>query len=1000
MLTAYGLTLWGFLARLGPSSAPGLANARIWRYSGADALNSTESFQPLNQACTFILALFLACLETLLFAQEPIVIDEDFSFFRAGSRNVSYFHQPETIDWQPIDAIDFFQESDLERKRQKLFAYYDSLYTSIALVDIRDILKPEIRDRFQLLDQDRPNFGFINRPIWYRLKLSYQGREPTKNILINLKGYALDARFFVVENGDSVSAAFRRSLLEPQELKPRLDTGNNTTLALELNSSRKEFELYFMAYSSVVPHHFSIEFHSPEHLETTTASWLPFQWAYAGATAGLLIYNLGVFLVARQKVYLYFVLFIGTNLIMSAELNGFYFNIFTENAAAIWNHVFLLALGLHGIFFLAFAREFLRFSSYHRLNRMTIMVQKITIVAALMSIVGSAELMIPLAIMGIFALVPIVIGPALWLVTKKDRQAIFFMLGISVFMVGSLLRALTMNVFLPDYFILDHILEIGLLIESLILSIAMGDQLRTLNLSLEQYVLKVDSIVDNKTREIRSIMKHINQGIFAILPGFKIHSEYSQQLCTIVGKTDILGSDPVQLLSEGSNLNEDDVARMSAAIDLSLSSPFDFELNENHLPRTMEKHGKSLELDWLVVEDENSQTEKLLVTVIDVTEIKKLRGQADEQAREMSTISEILAVDVETCQHFFDAASRMMADVSTILNSSTPFDERKLKDIFMKYHTMKGHVRSLGFKELTNEIHKAEHVCAQYLSDQNLVSLESLKSDHSKIQSILDSYLSVFRDKLGRSASSSLSLDKESILNLLKIFSHLPPSKRAALIREEATLHYLYYQELKELLHDCCRKAAKVANELGKMDIHITVQCPDVDIPPQTVELLQNTFIHLLRNSVDHGLEFPEVRLSKNKPAQGSIRIKGTIEKESLIITCGDDGEGLNLKRIREKSLEQGIIDDSCQDPHIIASAIFHPGFSTASQVSEISGRGMGLDAVRTLLGDAGAKIALVFSEPQKVTVDSNSVPFLFRIELPGHAWIPGFAQRLAKVPA
>ncbi|WP_141734004.1 7TM diverse intracellular signaling domain-containing protein [Oligoflexus tunisiensis] len=963
-------------------------------------LNPKERCLPLYRACTFILFLIMVSLETQAFAQETIIVDDNFEFFQAGTGNIGYFYQDEKVDWHPIDAVDFIQEKDPKRKKQKLFAYYDSLYESISLLSISDILKPENRGRFLVFDQNRPNFGFINRPIWYRLKVGYQGQQSTKKILINLNGFVLDSHYFVVENRDAIAATFRRSLLEPQELKSKFDTGNNTTFVLELSSQRREVEVYFMAYTSIAPHHFNIELHSEQHLEETTAGWLPFQWAYTGATVGLLIYNLGVFLVARQKVYLYYVLSVGTNLLMAAELNGFYFNIFTENAAVIWTHQFLLALGIHGIFLLAFAREFLNFASYKRLNRLTTITQRIAAIATPIYILGSAETMLPIAILMIFTIVPIAVGPAIWLMTKKDRQAYFYILAIFVFMVGSFLKALMMSGSLPSYFFLDHIMEIGSLIESLILSIAMGDQLRTLNLSLEKHIRKVEEIVEKKTREIRSIMRHINQGIFSILPGFRIHEDYSQHLCKLVGRTDILGTDPVLLLSEGSNLNDDDVARMRSAVDLSLNSPFEFELNESHLPRAMEMHGKSVEIDWLVIEDDSNQTEKLLVTIRDVTEIKKLRGQAEDHAREISRISEILAVDIENCQRFFDTSTRMLSDVDGILNSDMPFDETKLKSIFMNYHTMKGHVRSLGFKDLTNEIHKAEHLCSQYQSNPGLVNIESLKADYSQIRSILESYISISRDKLGRSASSAISFKKEEIKKLLDMFQHLSPTNRQALSHEEAALHYLYYQDLAAILKGCCDKVAKIAMELGKNEPQFIVNCADVDLLPQTVELLQNVFVHLLRNAVDHGLETPDVRVSKNKPPQGLITISGAIESENLIIMSGDDGQGLNLKRIREKALEKGIIDENCQDIHIISSAIFNSGFSTASQLSEISGRGVGLDAVRTMLEDAGGTITMVFPEPQKATPDSVSVPFLFRIELPGSTWVPGFNQRPLKVPA
>ncbi|HYX38113.1 MAG TPA: 7TM diverse intracellular signaling domain-containing protein [Oligoflexus sp.] len=921
-------------------------------------------------------------------AQQTVVIDDNFEYVPLEKDALSYYYQPEKVDWHPIDALDFLGENNPEAKRVKLFAYYDGLYQSTPTVGINEILKPGMRDQFRVLEQLRPSFGFIDRPVWYRFKIKYEGREPTRKLLLNIRGYLFDSQFFTVHDRDHVLTSFRNSYHVAKELKNKFDNGIDITSVIELSSEKREIEVYFKVYTQIVPHDLQVELHAEEHLEQKLWESLPFQWTYIGATVALLIYNFGIFLFSRQRIYLYYVLFVSTTLLLISEINGFYFNVYTENAEVFWRHHLFLSLGLHGIFFVAFAREFLPFEAYPRLLRLTGIAQAMAIAAAVAYACGPGEFVIRLGFVMISIVVPMIIVPAIWLMLKKEKQAFFYVVAFSTYLLGSFFRTLMIQGMLPSMTFLDHIMEIGSLVEALLLSIAMGDKLRTLNLDLKTYIDKVEDIVEEKTREIRSIMRHIHQGIFAIVPGVRIHEEYSRHLCEIVGTSDILLSDPAELLSEGSNLNDDDISRMKSAIHLGLNSPIEFALNESHLPREMEKRGRFLEVDWLLIENERRQTEKILVTLRDVTEVKKLRGTAAKHEKTIVKISEMLAVDGDGCQLFFESSHQVLTDIQQVLASEPPWSELSLRTIFLKYHTMKGHVRSMGFKELTNLVHKAENLCSLYQSDSRLVDIELLRADFALVLASLEDYVAIFREKLGRSASSSVSFNKDMIGKLLHVFQHLPPLSRLAFHEEEANLRHAYFKDLISVIRECGQRVIKTALLLGKPEPQFMIDSPQIGIPPQTVELLQNILVHLLGNSVDHGLETAPVRVAKGKPAVGLIRITVSIQDETLILMVGDDGQGLNIKQIREKALAQGMIGSDCYDPKVIAMAIFGAGFSTASHLSEISGRGMGLDAARSMLDGA---IGIVFEEPHNVGADSESAPFHLRLELPKGTWTSGF---------
>jgi len=121
----------------------------------------------------------------------------------------------------------------------------------------------------------------------------------------------------------------------------------------------------------------------------------------------------------------------------------------------------------------------------------------------------------------------------------------------------------------------------------------------------------------------------------------------------------------------------------------------------------------------------------------------------------------------------------------------------------------------------------------------------------------------------------------------------------------------------------------------------------DTEIDKQVAENLVDPLTHLIRNAVDHGLESGAERSALGKPATGQVKLGAYKDGDFIVISVSDDGRGLNIGKIREKALKNGLIkaDDKLNDDEVI-KLIFAPGFSTAEEVSDISGRGVGLDVV------------------------------------------------------
>jgi len=139
----------------------------------------------------------------------------------------------------------------------------------------------------------------------------------------------------------------------------------------------------------------------------------------------------------------------------------------------------------------------------------------------------------------------------------------------------------------------------------------------------------------------------------------------------------------------------------------------------------------------------------------------------------------------------------------------------------------------------------------------------------------------------------------------------------------------------------------KYAVEVGK-DIELEMLGEDTELDKLVVEDVSDPLMHLIRNSIDHGIESVEERSRREKPPKGKILLNAFPKGNKVVITVEDDGGGIDLERVRKKAIEKGIISESMDlSNRDIIDLIFLPGFSTKEQVSEVSGRGVGMDVVK-----------------------------------------------------
>lgn len=250
-----------------------------------------------------------------------------------------------------------------------------------------------------------------------------------------------------------------------------------------------------------------------------------------------------------------------------------------------------------------------------------------------------------------------------------------------------------------------------------------------------------------------------------------------------------------------------------------------------------------------------------------------------------------------------------------------------------------------------------------------------------------------------KKTSKTLRVDIDRLDNLMNLVSELiiiktrldgMDEKTEGQKRREAVE---YLERITSSLHDAVMKVRMVpienvfnrfprvvrdlARELSK-NITLIIEGAETELDRTVIDEIGDPLIHLIRNSADHGIEIPEERFRKGKPAQGTIKLKAYHDGNNVVIEISDDGRGINLNNVLKTAIDKGLIDreraKNLKESEII-SFLFEPGFSTKDMVTDISGRGVGLDVVKTKIESLGGGIEIN-------TVPDQGTTFLIRLPL------------------
>lgn len=521
------------------------------------------------------------------------------------------------------------------------------------------------------------------------------------------------------------------------------------------------------------------------------------------------------------------------------------------------------------------------------------------------------------------------------------------------------------------------------------------------NRILEVRVSERTSELRAKNNDIQAMLSNMRQGLFTVEASGEIHAEYSKHLETIFETEEIAGADAIELLFGKAKLGSNSLDQAKEAIGSIIGEDeMNYSFNAHLLPEEYEADfsggGKFLALDWNPILDDDIIV-KLMISVRDVTQLKQMESEAAAKKRELDIISQLLNVPAKKYLAFAESAKAFISENRSEIRESQNYDEGAVALLFRNMHTIKGNCRTFGFTFFSDVVHEVESVYSTLkASSESPWQPELLLTDLEGVDAILAEYENVYYTVLGRGSNTSDSRDTEGfwadaeivakIRGCIDTLNEKHPSLQVAADLAPITnlIDSAMANPLPKVLADVVDSLPSIAQQLNKVPPQVNFVGQEVNIKYTEESLLGNIFAHILRNCVDHGLESTAERIAAGKTEQGAITLNTRCDEQYLVIEVSDDGRGLNVERLYEKGLELALwSEDQVPTYDQISALIFHSGVSTKLAVTDISGRGVGMDAVKQFLLERNGDISLsILNAPEKFT-EKVFLPFSIEVKLP-----------------
>lgn len=499
----------------------------------------------------------------------------------------------------------------------------------------------------------------------------------------------------------------------------------------------------------------------------------------------------------------------------------------------------------------------------------------------------------------------------------------------------------------------------------------------------------LDALVKERSSELKQIMDTVPLGLLSLNAEYHVNPEYSTAAAQILGVQDLRGHEFAELLGltrrrEGERkklLEYLELVGMQvlSAGDLAQLNPFD------EMQLSGEGAERWVRLRFHPLKTGNAEaTPDILVEIEDISEAKRLAEQVAASKQENMQIMAI-AEDPDLFREFLAESAVILNRVSVGLDTLDSAEDwmAEIHAMFRGVHTIKGSSGCFGLLDVAERAAGLEDVLGEAREMRRLPEGFSLalQPDLQSLQEALSAAAAFARTILGEDEGGDGPSVRIGLGVLQELESFLLLERPSVELRQAMVRKILALQELpaKKALARSVKLVPGLLKRLEKEAV-FAFEGEDVPLPYELGQKLNIPLTHMLRNAFDHGLEDAEERLAAEKSTSGMVMLQVKRAENMLVVVLSDDGKGLDPEKLRQSALRKGVItpEEAAElKPAECQQLIFRPGFSTAQSVSDVSGRGVGMDAVlHTVREELGGTIMLD-SIPGKGTVFTIRIPLV-----------------------
>lgn len=477
--------------------------------------------------------------------------------------------------------------------------------------------------------------------------------------------------------------------------------------------------------------------------------------------------------------------------------------------------------------------------------------------------------------------------------------------------------------------------------------IKLQGQLQEANQGLEKKV-------EERTRAINRILTNVKSGFLLVESDLKIQDGFTAS-CAGLFEKNIKAGMP---LHEALGCD----ARAAEHFNSCLIQIFDDFLPESvtvdQTPQFFHLGNKTIKLEGSVVRSDAGQVQQILFTVTDVTKLV----QIERDMQISRAIIKILQEKEAFASYVADTRSGFATARQTLKQGGE--GEKKLR---MLLHTIKGNSAAFGLTAVAELVH--------HIEDKTAIGASDLDKIENSIKEFLTKHATVLKIAYDNdSGHSNFNVDMKQLGKVMAAVE-TAPTKDDAVESLKEWIYDLSLKPAKALLGPVDDLVSGLADRLGK-EVRLQVSGSELMLDPDQASPILRNLVHVLRNSIDHGIEGPLQRGSK--PAKGTIDLRFFEDKQSWGVRISDDGRGVDVERIKEKAVKMGLVSKaelSKKSATEIFEFLFAEGLSTAESTTDISGRGVGMGAIRSAAEAAGGTFAVESSKQGVGTTFKLVVP-------------------------